>query len=71
MSDLHSFPLLGREMPDYVPPAPEKARVFRVAENRWIWEHRCRDGRLRSSLFYCSVQPHAFNEACKHLSACR
>lgn len=39
MSDIHTLPLRGRELPE-APPAPKRVTVFKDGE-RWCWYHQC------------------------------
>lgn len=40
MSDPHSLPLRGHDLPEVVPTVV-RARVYRREDGRWTWEHWC------------------------------
>lgn len=70
MSDIHAMPLLGHDLPEYIPPrARHKARVWPRPDG-WRWEHECAPGWWKDSGFPYIDSQGAHDGALKHLREC-
>lgn len=68
MSDLHSLPLRGHDLP--LVRARRKARVYQGAYG-WHWEHECSTGWWKNSEFPYALHSSALEGALRHLERCR
>jgi hypothetical protein len=69
MSDLHTLPLLGHDMPEVFPRLREKAQVYRGPEG-WHWMHPCAPEWINGSNFPYAAHVGALAGALRHLKEC-
>jgi hypothetical protein len=70
VSDLHTLPLLGHDLPEIIPPRlREKAHVW-PAPDGWRWEHQCAESWRKDSGFPFAALESAQEGAMKHLKEC-
>lgn len=72
MSDIHTLPLMGRDLPEHIPGAERhRARVYwPPGGHGWYWEHECAPGYWKDSGFPYLDREAAYGGAVKHLKEC-
>lgn len=70
MSDLHTLPLLGHDLPEYIAPRERHRAHVWASPDGWRWEHQCSKSWWKDSGFPYMAREGAQEGALKHLKEC-